>query len=361
MAVSPDLRAVEEAYRGGIARLGVAVAYLSLKQWETVSAQNATGTGGAWVDRTMRLILAVRWQSKRLAISYYQLARAIETGSTLGLPSFTDDPGEVSLDGLRTQMVEILREIDMLGAGEVFTDNPDYNWLASELAGAEMDGADKNARSIRFADTDIEEYIEAVLREAGDDRAIAVDRFTWPADLSQEQIDRAFKNMLTKESLQAQADKAAAILKREALEAEKALRLIEEEHARSGSRGAGIADWAGIDAGRSIVEYAAGSDYRVKGFARVTGPNPCAFCAMLASRGFTYVSKRSAGGMGSGSTSQYHPNCHCTVIARWSNTTDLPILSQFYKDSWPGVTANVRGTEKLRAWRRWLAKRGPNT
>lgn len=363
MAVSPDLRAVEEAYRGGMARLGVAIAYLSLKQWETVSPQNPTGTGGAWVDRTMRLIQAVRWQSKRLGISYYQLARAIETGATLGLPSFTDDPAAVSLDGLRTQMVDVLREIDMLGAGEVFTDNPDYNWLAAELRNADMDGKDENARSVRFADTDVERYIEEVLRNAGDDRAITVDRFTWPADLTQEQVDRAFKNLLTAESLKAQADKAAAILRQEELSAQNALRQLEREHKLSGSRGAGFADWAGIDAGRSIVDYASRSDYRVKGFCRQTGPNPCAFCAMLASRGWSYSSAKSAGYKqdADGSVSKYHPNCHCTVLTRWSNVTDLPPLSQFYQDSWPGVTASAKGSGKLRVWRQWLAKRGPNT
>lgn len=48
-------------------------------------------------------------------------------------------------------------------------------------------------------------------------------------------------------------------------------------------------------------------------FARVpTGRVTCAFCTMLASRGFVYHSRKSAGDM-----DEWHDNCDCQVVPEW--------------------------------------------
>lgn len=47
-------------------------------------------------------------------------------------------------------------------------------------------------------------------------------------------------------------------------------------------------------------------------FARVpNGPNPCAFCLTLASRGFVYSSRDTAGGFDPG---HYHNDCFCEIV-----------------------------------------------
>jgi hypothetical protein len=49
-------------------------------------------------------------------------------------------------------------------------------------------------------------------------------------------------------------------------------------------------------------------------YARVpSGARTCAFCAMLASRGFVYASKQTAG-----AADQYHDHCDCQLVAEWS-------------------------------------------
>ena len=48
------------------------------------------------------------------------------------------------------------------------------------------------------------------------------------------------------------------------------------------------------------------------GYARVPVGDTCAFCIMLASRGFVYASERSASQTRLGN--KYHPNCNCTVV-----------------------------------------------
>lgn len=357
-AQTSDLLAIEAAYRAGLARLGIITAYLTLKDWGAVSPQNAVATGGGWLNRTLRLILAVRLQSHRLATAYYQLARGAETGYVLGLPAYTDDRQGVSLDGLRTQFTDILRQIDSLGGTWSRTGNADLDWLAAELEGAQFEGADRNARSVRLADSYLDDYITEMLREAGDDTAIEVEDFTWPEPLSQEQVDRAFKDLLTKEALENQAAKAKKVRDNEELTADQAIAQLDKDHGESGSRGAGYADWAAIQAGRELLAHVMRQDKRVRGYARITGPNPCAFCSMLASRGFSYVSAESAGRTRNsrGEIVKYHPNCHCSVISRFVNVTDLPPLSAYYEEMWPKVTEDFNGDDKLRAWRQWLSK-----
>ena len=48
------------------------------------------------------------------------------------------------------------------------------------------------------------------------------------------------------------------------------------------------------------------------GYARVTAASPCAFCSMLASRGFVYRSDETALKTKTGDS--YHNHCHCTAV-----------------------------------------------
>lgn len=62
-------------------------------------------------------------------------------------------------------------------------------------------------------------------------------------------------------------------------------------------------------AGNCIAENARRDQLKPK-FARVpAGPETCRFCIMLASRGFVYSSKESAGAL-----NHYHPHCDCRIV-----------------------------------------------
>lgn len=53
-------------------------------------------------------------------------------------------------------------------------------------------------------------------------------------------------------------------------------------------------------------------------FGRIpTGGETCAWCEMMASRGFVYYSARSAGDMGRGVGDDFHDWCDCAVVAEW--------------------------------------------
>lgn len=51
------------------------------------------------------------------------------------------------------------------------------------------------------------------------------------------------------------------------------------------------------------------ADRAAKRFARVPSGKTCAWCSMLASRGFVYASAKSAGALG-----QYHDDCNCQIV-----------------------------------------------
>lgn len=67
-------------------------------------------------------------------------------------------------------------------------------------------------------------------------------------------------------------------------------------------------------AGNSMFRNGANDTHHPK-FARVPqGSETCDFCLMLASRGFVYGSKMSAGGV---KLDHYHSGCFCRVVAGW--------------------------------------------
>lgn len=76
-------------------------------------------------------------------------------------------------------------------------------------------------------------------------------------------------------------------------------------------------------------------------YARVpSGFNTCAFCMMLASRGFVYHSKESAGGDGF----DYHPHCHCSVICSMDGDLDIEGFAknqELYKDLYSEARENA--------------------
>lgn len=99
------------------------------------------------------------------------------------------------------------------------------------------------------------------------------------------------------------------------------------------------------DGGRDTIRDTARADPEVLGFARVTDGDPCAFCAMTASRGFVYKSEESAGG-------EYHDRCGCFAEPAYHFDDPLPGKSQEFSDLWEETTGDFTGQDKANAFRR---------
>lgn len=96
----------------------------------------------------------------------------------------------------------------------------------------------------------------------------------------------------------------------------------------------GIARRQTLMGGRSTIARTAAADRRVVGWRRVTDGNPCAFCALLASRGPVYQSSSSAAGM------RYHGHCGCTAEPEFGAWTPNAAEAEYEK-------AYQRATESL--------------
>lgn len=373
MPTKPEVLAIEEAYRAAQARLGIAGAFLSLKDWAGVSPSAPTGSSDAWLTRSLTMINALRRKSSRLARAYYQLARALETGHTLGLPEYSTDPKQVTMGGLREQFLDLLLDVADLDVPDskdrntsiAPTTNADEAWLEAELQASAGEKVTAGDRVMSMKDTDLEPYIRDLLDHTDsstDDTSVPVDEFNdWGDGLTPTEIRALYEDEL-KAAADARAAKAARLLQAEDQTAKEATKALQKMHDATGSVNAGTVDQAGIDAGREVILHVAERDHRVMMWARITGRRPCAFCSMLASRGFAYKSKARAGA--GASSNSYHPNCHCTVIMRWADIPDptAPARTQHYIDLWrdeiKGKKFDALGTtnDTLNRWRQLIAK-----
>jgi len=364
VATLSEIEAIEEAHRAAQARLGIVGAYLALADWNTVSAVAAAETAAGWLSRSLRMIVGIRRYSRRLAQSYYQLARALETGRSLGMPEYSSDPEAVTMSGLRQQYLDLLLEVATLDT-EKPQANPEGAWLHERLV-EETTAAehDENRRKIRLEASTLDPYIQNLLDASDDaDSRVEVDEFDWLDDLTEEEVADAFGQLLLTNAVDIQTDAVKALRQNDELTPDEVLNKAADSHGNAGSLGAGKADKYGISAGRDAIDDAIRHDGRVEKFARKTGPNPCYFCAMLASRGWVYTKATGstttrdttvAGNFVGGEIRKYHDNCHCTLISRWELKSQLPELNQFYVDQWPKVTNGLGGSAAMKAWRKWV-------
>lgn len=124
---------------------------------------------------------------------------------------------------------------------------------------------------------------------------------------------------------------------------------------------AGSAQRLALAGERDTVADTIASSDEIVGWRRVTDADPCAWCAMLASRGAVYRTAGSAGGVvgrgggvrGARALGQsFHDHDQCTVeplYERESEPADVVELEEL----WRQVTAGHSGKAAIREWRRW--------
>lgn len=103
---------------------------------------------------------------------------------------------------------------------------------------------------------------------------------------------------------------------------------------------------------RQAVLQSVDADAKAVAWARVTSSNPCAWCAMLASRGASYRSEASA-------SFEAHSHCQCTVMAVFSAQDAKALKDNPLAQQWREATKGYGGKDALNAWRRhWDAQQG---
>jgi hypothetical protein len=115
---------------------------------------------------------------------------------------------------------------------------------------------------------------------------------------------------------------------------------------------AGASSRLALSGARGAVLASVQADSEALGWARVLGSNPCAFCAMLASRGPVYKSAQAAG-------FKAHNNCQCSAMPVWTKQQGAALGSADLYAQWQRVTAGLSGRDARNAWRRYWDHREP--
>lgn len=332
-----EIEALESLHRAAQARLGFAIALMSSRRWEKVQATSPDKSGSQWADDVAAAVVEAQEVSADLARTYYQLARAIEIGATMGEPI---NAGAFNLGSYRDSFISQILHVSLLGEDNERTP---LHGLIEPHESLELLDLTPNVQ--RFLDT---------MDESQDTKAIVVEPYAWPTyrddeDFVADQIYSKAVAPLSKQLKEIRKDEEAA----------DPIGAVEEAFRTKGSLGSGNADELSMRAGRTILERAHFRDRKVLKYARGTGANPCHFCAMLASRGFVYASDSTATDTyRNGGLRSYHPSCHCFPIARWVDASPLPSLNQEFQDLWKKEIANkYSGKAAIRQWRRVIAKR----
>jgi len=99
-----------------------------------------------------------------------------------------------------------------------------------------------------------------------------------------------------------------------------------------------------LQGGRDTIIETVREDREAIGWARITDADPCAFCAMLASRGAVY--KEDTVGF------EAHRNCGCSVEPVYDPDHLLPEQSKKWEQLWKDSTEGHKGQDAINAFRR---------
>jgi hypothetical protein len=309
--------------------LGAETIIGAIQLYQRLNPARLDRTAGAWLDDAVAHTLTQHRVANMLGVSYYRLYRALVTGHTMRSPFDEVHPEQVSLGDLREDFANLV-------AG-----------LPEDVAYA-PEGRD-NGKWVHVDPDVIETPREAVERE---DEAERQARFY----LNLLGIDNLVKNLGALDP-----DKLTG------RELDDARNKVADTTAR---RSAATVERIAMNGGRTTVHTAIKHDKRAVGYMRVsTTGTPCGFCAMLISRPLemAYSSERTGSGMTEKAKSvrdgravegaEYHTNCHCIVIAVYSQEEyeTSPQFEQNRKldDMWQNADFDQKDDETfLQAWNR---------
>lgn len=315
MASTPEGRRLTEQHRQ--AQLALRAEFLAqfLGLWPLLDSRRLDETSPGWVAAVLLLIRSFRERSAQLSTGYFVDFRQVE------LPAAAAAPG---LDVPATRGRPRPSPSSRLRSATAPRPTP-------QLAGQ----AAPQLRPERRVQWDFD---DSAFRNRPDRRVrIDIPEIDWTPS------DRAAVVSLNVTGPVSQKSKAARGRPLQAARDESFI-----EAAGAGSRHV-------LTGGRRSLLTLLESDPQAVGWVRVTDGDPCAFCAMLASRGITYTSEASAG-------LKAHDRCACTAEIAYSRNGPLPGRAQDFRDLWAevvGFAPNNRysGAEAIRAFRREYERR----
>lgn len=282
MVTAAELGAIDQAHRQQQAQNAAQAARAVLAYWLLVDAADVSGSGGAWLDRSMAAILRGRERSALLASAY---AISTRRAQIPGVPDLQIPPvPPANLEQIRQSLV-------FTGLGNAVQKIQMTRRTAPLLEQSEAAG-----RQVALS-------IAAIERRSREQRG------------------------------------APSGPERESLQRERSIdRSIQRVMMEAGAAAAAAATRHVQNAGRDLIDEVVRSDRRAVGYVRITREDPCSFCAMLASRGPVYRADSFAASdpryTGPGEH-KVHDTCGCTIRPVYTNDPfQWPQQSQDFEQLW---------------------------
>lgn len=303
-AAVAEAAAVASTAHVATVQVGIRAAEETLKLWSAIvtSGPHRATSAAQFITRVMKVLKVRRSQAREIAYAGLRLERALRTGYTLPDINGAGEARRVRIDDLRRNFEKSVKDyvpdaLKPIDKGKVER-GPGWDELIRQW--------DKGSGG-----------------EAKVDPLKELERL-WEEDEKRQYAEAKAKleELVKYHQQQVEAEQKAA-RQRIRDEDEKARAERERKrHENTGKIAAGLAIQSAQDGGRDVHSTIAAKDKRAIGYVRVHNPvngsKPCAFCALLLSRGpGFYKSAESAGGQ-VGSVHRYHPNCRCSGTAVYS-------------------------------------------
>lgn len=326
---------VDQVYYWLLLQAGFQQLEESFSLFDEVPATQRASQGARWLRIAVRAIILRRRLLRDLALAYYRLVRALRTGRTIRDPR-RDEGGAVSLEVLRQQFEEIA---DLIVPEEIPEQVPDE--LEENLEEPPSLVEDDDDQILLDEIAELEAEIERMEREA------------------EEEAEELLRT-LGLENLDKKLDEID-----DELPANEVDELRSQAHRKAASRQAAEAERISLNAARGLTYSIAGYDDLLIGWARYSQTGtPCAWCAMLISRGFVYKSAKSGGGDGTEDLDKFHANCHCVAVPVFSleqfKDSELFNLNRELRQIWNEARRLHGGALSLEQWRRYWRLRTRN-
>ncbi|MDG4857350.1 hypothetical protein P8605_04125 [Streptomyces sp. T-3] len=320
MARSDSLRQLTDGHRRAQTALSSRTAAQVLDGWHRlVQPHRLEETAPQWLDESLGTITTSRTESRALAASYLRLHRAMNTDTTL--PPYEAEPAgdAITLGELRADFADLADfDLDVGDDGLEVIVEDDYTWPEPDTAA--FDAAARTSLVVTGP-------VHARQRLAQAERETDTGRL----------------------------DDAGFLAELDALMLD------------AGTTAAAAADRETLRSGRDLLHRASAADPQTVGWARVTDADPCAWCAMLASRGAVYRSRDAAQIKGRAGRmpppvdpedlEKYHDLCHCQVVPVYSRTDWLPEQGRALRELWDHATEGHTGQDAINAYRRAIEAR----
>ncbi|MEU7643347.1 hypothetical protein [Streptomyces huasconensis] len=338
------------AYHVALTQIGAQTTAEALTLWVDVPIDLRAMTAGGWLRRAISLVMGRRRQARDLARSYYRLARALQTGSTVADP-YHPEPDHVTLGDLRREFAALAGTYSpptSTHGAEAATGGP------GEAATTPVDGPQPVEHGSAVSNNSEGQELDD---DADDWEAILVEELKGLRE-EEERIERAAEEELRTvlDALGTQNLNRRLAEVDDGQPARDADAARAEAHRQAGAQQASAASRVAMNGARSSNWTHMRRDRRALGYVRLSRTGtPCGWCAMLISRGPVYKSESSAT---FADGDKFHDGCHCYAMPVWNRdqyqSSELTALSRQYEALWPEVTKGHSGKAAVTVWRRFI-------